>query len=170
MSEPLGTGTFMKMIENEAAQALVSRSLTVATAESCTGGLIAFRLTSISGSSAFFDRGAVTYSNRSKMEMLHVPRQVVEKHGAVSEETARAMAEGIRKQSKTDIGLSVTGIAGPTGGTPEKPVGTVYIALSLDKKTECRRYLFQGDRETVRRKTSDTALEWIRDCCLKEMP
>lgn len=157
----------MNTLEEEVANTLLSHKLTVAVAESCTGGLIASRLTNISGSSAFFERGAVTYSNRSKTEMLGVPKEMIETYGAVSEQTAKAMAEGIRKQSKTDLGLSVTGIAGPTGGTPGKPVGTVFIALSSDKGTECQKHLFQGDRAAIRWETSETALRWIRDCCQK---
>ncbi len=153
----------MTLLEEEVAQVLSSQKLTIAVAESCTGGLIAFRLTNISGSSAFFERGAVTYSNQAKTEMLGVAKEVIEKHGAVSEQTAKAMAEGIRKQSRTDLGLSVTGIAGPTGGTPGKPVGTVFIALASDKGTECQKHLFQGDRAAIRRETSETALRWIRD-------
>lgn len=157
----------MNALEEEVAQILTSRKLTIAVAESCTGGLIASRLTTMSGSSAFFERGAVTYSNQAKTEMLGVPQEVIKACGAVSEQTARAMAEGIRTQSRTDLGLSVTGIAGPTGGTPEKPVGTVFIALTSDKGTDCQKHLFQGDRETIRWETSETALEWIRDICKK---
>jgi nicotinamide-nucleotide amidase len=151
--------------EEEVAQLLLSQKHTIATAESCTGGLIAFRLTNIPGSSAFFERGAVTYSNRSKTEMLGVPKEVIEKYGAVSEQTAKLMAEGIRKQSGTDFGVATTGIAGPTGGTSEKPIGTVFIALSYDGGTECQKHLFPGDRGAIRHKTSEAALTWIRDHC-----
>ncbi len=157
----------MNALEEEVAHILLSQKLTIAVAESCPGGLIASRLTNISGSSAFFERGAVTYSNLSKTEMLGVPKEVIETYGAVSEQTAKAMAEGIRKQSRTDLGLSVTGIAGPTGGAPGKPVGTVFIALSSDRGTECQKHLFKGNRETIRWETSETALRWIRNCCQK---
>jgi nicotinamide-nucleotide amidase len=153
----------MNPLEEENAQILLSQKHTIAVAESCTGGLIAFRLTNVPGSSAFFERGAVTYSNRSKTEMLGIPKEVIEKYGAVSEQIAKLMAEGIRKQSGTDLGLATTGIAGPTGGTPEKPVGTVFIALSYNRKTECQKYLLQGDREAIRYETSETALTWVRD-------
>ncbi|MBW2646018.1 MAG: CinA family protein [Deltaproteobacteria bacterium] len=157
----------MNALEKEVAHILLSQKLTIAVAESCTGGLIASRLTNISGSSAFFERGAVTYSNLSKTEMLGVPKEVIETYGAVSEQTAKAMAEGIRTRSRTDLGLSVTGIAGPTGGTPGKPVGTVFIALASDKGTECQQHFFQGDRSAIRWEVSETALRWIRDYCQK---
>ena len=155
----------MNQLEEEVAQLLLAKKYTIAVAESCTGGLIAFRLTDVPGSSAFFERGAVTYSNRSKTEMLGVPEAVIQKYGAVSEQTAKQMAEGIRKQSGTDLGLAATGIAGPTGGTSEKPVGTVFIALSYDGGTECQKHLFPGDRGAIRHKTSETALTWVRNHC-----
>ena len=155
----------MNQLEKEVAQLLLSQKQTIAVAESCTGGLIAFRMTNVPGSSAFFERGAVTYSNRSKIEMLGVPKEVLEQYGAVSEQTAKLMAEGIRKQSGTDFGVAATGIAGPSGGTSEKPVGTVFIALSYDRGTECQKHLFPGDREAIRHKTSETALTWVRDHC-----
>jgi nicotinamide-nucleotide amidase len=160
----------MNRLEAEVAQILLLQKHTIAVAESCTGGLIAFRLTNVPGSSAFFERGAVTYSNRSKTEMLSVPREVIKNYGAVSEQTAKVMAEEIRKQSGTDLGLAVTGIAGPTGGTSEKPVGTVFIALSYDEGTECQKHLFLGNREAIRQKTSETALTWLRDHCKTAMP
>lgn len=159
----------MNRLEEEIARILLSQKQTIAVAESCTGGLIAFRLTNVPGSSAFFERGVVTYSNRSKTEMLGVPKEVIENYGAVSEQTAKVMAEGIRKQSGADLGLAATGIAGPTGGTSEKPVGTVFIALSYDKGTECQKHLFQGNREAIRHKTSETALTWVRDHCKTAM-
>ena len=115
--------------------ALTEKKLTIAVAESCTGGLITNRLTDVSGSSDYLERGLVTYSNAAKISMLGVPAEIIEKHGAVSEETARLMAEGVRKLAGTDLGLSSTGIAGPTGGSKEKPVGTVYIALA-DSQTD----------------------------------
>ncbi len=137
---------------------LTEQKMTVAVAESCSGGLIASRITDVSGSSIYFERGVVTYSNRAKIELLGVPPEIIEKHGAVSEETARLMAEGIRKMAKTDIGLSSTGIAGPTGGSKEKPVGTVYIALSDDKETVCRHFTFRWDRKRNKYVSSETAL------------
>ena len=115
-------------LEGLVAGLLIGKRATLALAESCTGGLISDRLTNVPGSSAFFERGLVTYSNRSKEELLGVPAEVIRQHGAVSEKTAILMAEGVRKLGKTDLGLSVTGIAGPDGGTEEKPVGTVFIS------------------------------------------
>ncbi|MCK9362556.1 MAG: competence/damage-inducible protein A [Syntrophales bacterium] len=140
------------------AKILTERKLTLSTAESCTGGLIANRLTDIPGSSAFFERGAVSYSNESKVALLGIPEGVISAHGAVSEETARLMAEGIRRSAGTDLGLSVTGIAGPDGGTVEKPVGTTFIALATGDQTFCRHYAFRWDRRRNRTIASESAL------------
>ncbi len=131
-------------------------------AESCTGGLITDRLTDISGSSIFLERGAVTYSNLAKTELLGVPEETLRVHGAVSEPTARLMAEGVRKLGHTDLGLSTTGIAGPTGGSREKPVGTVYIALADGRETVCRKYLFRWERRRVKVATSQAALTLLK--------
>ena len=124
-----------KTLEEVIAGLLTERKLTIAVAESCTGGLITNRLTDVAGSSNYLERGLVTYSNAAKISMLGVPAAIIEKHGAVSEETARLMAEGVRKLAGTDLGISSTGIAGPTGGTKEKPMGTVYLALVDSKQT-----------------------------------
>ena len=118
------------VLEKEVAKLLVSLKLTIAVAESCTGGLICHRLTNIPGSSDYLHMGIVAYSNRSKVEFLGVPEQIIIEHGAVSEACVRAMAVGIRGLARTDLGLSVSGIAGPTGGSAEKPVGTVHMALA----------------------------------------
>ncbi len=134
---------------------------TLALAESCTGGMIASRITSISGSSDYFERCAVTYSNRAKMEILGVSGKTLAEHGAVSEQCAREMAEGIRRISGADLGLSTTGIAGPTGGTKEKPVGTVFMALAHEGATLAREFRFPGDRSAVRTLTTQTALYWL---------
>ena len=152
----------MNPLEEEIAHILLSQKRTIAVAESCTGGLIAFRLTNVPGSSAFFERGAVTYSNRSKTEMLGVPKEEIENYGAVSEQTAKLMAEGIRQQSGTDLGLATTGIAGPTGGTPEKPVGTVYMGLAMPQGVEAKHHVFSGDREQIKTLSAHTALNWLR--------
>jgi nicotinamide-nucleotide amidase len=120
-------GTDEEELEEVVGRILTKRKLTLAIAESCTGGLIADRITNVSGSSAYFDRGVVAYSNRSKVELLGVPNELIEKHGAVSKEVAEAMADGIRRKAKADIGISTTGIAGPTGGSDEKPLGLVWI-------------------------------------------
>jgi len=137
---------------------LTSKKLKVATAESCTGGLIAHTLTNISGSSDYFDRGIVSYSNNAKSELLDVPENILSKFGAVSEQVAKAMAEGVRKKSNIDIGIATTGIAGPTGGTKEKPVGLAYIAVSTDNGTVVKKYQFSGERIENKRSTCDAAL------------
>ncbi|KAA0007304.1 MAG: CinA family protein [Thermoplasmata archaeon] len=140
---------------------LKEKGLTVATAESCTGGLIAHMLTNVSGSSLYFDRGVVSYSNRAKMELLGVPSQVLEKHGAVSEETAKAMAEGVKLRSGVDVGVSTTGIAGPTGGTKDKPVGLVYIGVSTRDETVVKKFLFKGDRLSNKESACEAALKML---------
>ncbi len=142
---------------------LMEKKLTLAVAESCTGGLIAHRLTDVSGSSAYFERGLVTYSNPSKIQMLGVSADVIEKQGAVSEETARLMAEGVRRLSGCDLGLSSTGIAGPSGGTKEKPVGTVFIALSDGRQTICRHHSFRWDRKRNKQVSAETALMMLKN-------
>lgn len=144
------------------AMKLKSKGLTVAVAESCTGGLISQRLTSIPGSSAYFDCGLVMYNNRAKAEVLSVPASLLRAKGAVSGEVAVAMAEGVRALSGTDLGLSVTGIAGPSGGTKEKPVGLVFLALADKRRTVCRSRLFSGDREGVRCRAAQAALDLLR--------
>lgn len=157
-----------KTLEEIIAGSLAAKKLTIAVAESCTGGLIAHRLTDISGSSVYFERGVVTYSNAAKMDLLGVPADIIEKYGAVSEETARAMAEGVRKMAGTDIGLSTTGIAGPTGGTKEKPVGTVYIALSGGDQTICRHHAFRWDRRRNKLVSSEAALMMLKNYLQKK--
>ena len=149
-------------MEGVVALKLKAKGLTVAVAESCTGGLIGQRLTSLPGSSAYFERDLVTYSDRAKMDLLKVPESLIRQKGAVSAEVAQAMAEGVREQSGTDLGLAVTGIAGPSGGTKEKPVGLVFLAVA-DKKTAVgRSHLFSGDREAIRFRASQAALDLLR--------
>ena len=132
----------------------------LATAESCTGGLVAAALTAIPGSSSVVERGFVTYSNQAKTEMIGVPEALIEAHGAVSAQVARAMAEGAVAHSRADIGLSITGIAGPDGGTAAKPVGTVHIAAAQGGAlTLHRACLFQGDRDSVREQSALAVLE-----------
>ena len=139
-----------------------ARGFTVATAESCTGGLIAGALTAISGSSAVVDRGSVVYSNRAKEEMLGVPRDMLATHGAVSEAVAIAMAEGALARAGTNIAIAVTGIAGPGGATPGKPVGLVHLACARrERPTLHHREVFAGDREAVRHATILRALEMM---------
>jgi nicotinamide-nucleotide amidase len=150
-------------LEEVIAGLLTGKKLTIAVAESCTGGLITNRLTDVAGSSNYLERGLVTYSNTAKISMLGVPAEVIEKHGAVSEETARLMAEGVRKLAGTDLGISSTGIAGPTGGSKEKPVGTVYLALADSKQTICRHYTFRWDRVRNKHVFSETALFLLKN-------
>jgi nicotinamide-nucleotide amidase len=141
---------------------LQMRNATLAAAESCTGGLLAERLTSISGSSRYFLGGAIVYSNELKSEFADVPADLIVKHGAVSSEVAIAMAEGIRKRCKATFGVGITGVAGPTGGTAEKPVGLVYHALSGDRGTDVVEKKFPGDRKRVRWFASQQALDMVR--------
>jgi len=137
---------------------LIKQKKKISTAESCTGGLIAHFLTNISGSSNYFERGVISYSNNSKIDLLNVSEDLLEKNGAVNKEVACAMAEGIRKNSNVDIGLATTGIAGPTGGTVEKPVGLVYIAISTSEKTFVKKFNFTGDRLENKTSTLNAAL------------
>lgn len=149
-------------IEETVGMLLKERNIRIALAESCTGGFISHRITNISGSTAYFERGVVTYSNEAKEELLHVPAGLIEAHGAVSEEVARAMAEGVKATSGTDIGVSVTGIAGPTGGTLEKPVGLVFIGLSDSAGTVVKRFFFPDERVRFKERASQAALELVR--------
>lgn len=149
-------------LEEVIGQLLRSKGLTLAIAESCTGGLIGHRMTNIPGSSDYLDRDAVVYSNRSKEELLEVPRKVLEDYGAVSGECAEWMAKNIRISSGADLGLSVTGIAGPTGGTDEKPVGTVFMGISTSKETVAKGFKFSGSREGIKIMASEYALDWVR--------
>lgn len=144
------------------AQLLSAAELTLALAESCTGGLIAKLLTDQPGASEFLERSIVSYANSAKMACLHVAEELLASHGAVSAECAAAMARGVRAAARTDIGLAVTGIAGPTGGSADKPVGTVYLAMTSHRGERAERYLFSGDREQIRLRTACTALDWLR--------
>ena len=159
-------------IEKESLEEIVGKRLfdkkkTISVAESCTGGLIGAKLTNVSGSSNYFMDGVITYSNQSKMEFLKIPREIIEKYGAVSEEVAILMAEGIRKVSNTDYGISATGIAGPTGGTEEKPVGLVYIGFAHENDSFARKFIFGGDRQAIRERTAQAALNLVRLFMLK---
>lgn len=149
-------------LEQTVGRGLLNRGLTLSVAESCTGGLISHRLTEVPGSSEYFERSAVVYSNRSKTEMLGVDPETIENFGAVSHETAQAMARGIRQKSGASLGLATTGIAGPAGGTEEKPVGTVYIALADAEGVEVKHYRFSGDRRQNKVLTAETALNLVR--------
>lgn len=141
--------------------ALQARGWQLVTAESCTGGWMGQAITAVAGSSAWFDRGFITYSNTAKQDLLQVPAEVLENHGAVSEATVLAMAQGGLRNSAAQLAVAVSGIAGPDGGTPDKPVGTVWIAWASPETARAQRFLFHGDRETVRRQTVIAALEGV---------
>jgi nicotinamide-nucleotide amidase len=142
--------------------ALMNKNLTISVAESCTGGLIGHRLTNIPGSSGYFQGGIVGYSNQSKSDLLQVIPETLEKYGAVSDRSVREMARGVRRHIKTDLGLAVTGIAGPDGGSDEKPVGTVFVGLATAEDTFSGKYRFWGKREQVKLNASTMALDWVR--------
>jgi nicotinamide-nucleotide amidase len=142
----------------ELASLLLARGWLLATAESCTGGMIAAACTDLSGSSAWFDRGFVTYSNEAKVELLGVPASTIEQHGAVSEPVARAMAHGAVAHSRARVAVAVTGIAGPTGGSPDKPVGTVWFGFEVDGRLTSETQRFAGGRAAVRAATVRHAL------------
>ncbi len=153
--------------EMEATEEIIGRLLRkrgwmLSIAESCTGGLIGHRITNVPGSSDYFDGGVITYSNDAKRELLKVPEETITTYGAVSRQTAAAMAEGIRKLRSVEIGIGVTGIAGPAGGTAAKPVGLVYIALSSPVRVECKEFRFDGDRAMIKLQASEAALNMIR--------
>jgi nicotinamide-nucleotide amidase len=165
----LGDAVFSR--KNESLEQIVSyllqmRSLTLAVAESCTGGLLAQRITSLSGSSRYFLGGAIVYANELKTQFASVPKALIQKHGAVSREVAQAMAEGIRQRCLSSYGIGITGVAGPTGGTEEKPVGLVYVALAGDEGTQVVERNFPGDRKRIRWFATQQALEMIRRALL----
>lgn len=149
-------------LEEAVARLLFEHKKTLAVAESCTGGLLAHKFTNVSGSSTYFERGVVAYSNQAKIEILGVPQETLEKFGAVSSETAVAMAEGIKMISGADFGISTTGIAGPTGGTKEKPVGLVYIGIANGERSFSKKFLFFKDRISNKERTVQTALNMLR--------
>ncbi len=165
IEERLGDSIFAfrgETMEEVVGLRLAVAGFTLAVAESCTGGLIAQRLTEVPGSSTYFMEGVVTYSNEAKVRLLGVPSDLIAEYGAVSAEVAEAMAEGARLRAETDFGLAVTGVAGPGGGSDDKPVGLVYIALSDDAHTEHRRLMLPGDRHLIRWRASQAALDLLR--------
>jgi nicotinamide-nucleotide amidase len=152
----------MDILAAQVGDLLESHGLVLATAESCTGGGVAQAITEISGSSAWFERAFVTYSNIAKAEMLGVEQATLDRHGAVSEATVREMAEGALKHSHADMAVAVTGIAGPTGGTPQKPVGTVWFAWSMrDGETHARLHHLTGNRAEIRAQSVHIALQGV---------
>ena len=153
----------MILPEERLALALAGGRTLLALAESCTGGLIAHRITEVPGSSAYFERGLVVYSNRAKRELLGVPPEVLEAHGAVSEECARAMLRGLFARTPARLGAAVTGIAGPGGGTEAKPVGTVWVAWGTPDASRTERFVLVGGRSAVKRAAAETALQRLAD-------
>ena len=150
-----------RLLAQQVGVALRQHSMTLVTAESCTGGGVAQAVTMISGSSAWFDRGFVTYSNASKEEMLGVSPDTLEMHGAVSEQTVREMAEGALQYSRAQVAVSVSGVAGPTGGSPEKPVGMVWFAWGTSESVRAECHHFSGDRDAIRAKSVQIALQGV---------
>ena len=159
-----------ELLEEVVGKVLSEKAMTLATAESCTGGLLASRITDVPGSSAYFLQGVVTYSNEAKERLLGVPATLLESHGAVSAPVVEAMARGVREQSGSDIGISISGIAGPGGGTAEKPVGTVYIGLDArNADTTSVKFQFSGNREEIKYVSSETALDMIMKFLILEV-
>ena len=157
----MDTSTSLPLV-TQLAQALTGRGWMMTTAESCTGGLIAGACTELAGSSLWFDRGVVTYSNEAKVDLLGVPAELIAQHGAVSEPVAMAMAQGALAKSKAQIAVAVTGVAGPGGGSPDKPVGTVWLAWAChDGLVQAERHVFGGDRAAVRSATVRCALQGV---------
>jgi nicotinamide-nucleotide amidase len=165
ITSTLGSSIFSaagETLEEVVVKLLVKRSQTLAVAESCTGGLLANRITNVPGASAVFLAGYVCYSNQAKIDMLNIEPQLIDKHGAVSEQVARALAEQARTSARSNYGLATTGVAGPGGGSPEKPVGTVYIALAAPDETIAKKLFFPTDRETFKQIATQAALELLR--------
>lgn len=154
--------------EESIARLMKELRITLATAESCTGGLLSHKITNVSGSSEYFIGGIIAYDNKIKEVLLNVPIQLLKRFGAVSKETALAMARGVKTKLVSDIGIAITGIAGPTGGSKIKPVGTVFIAISGKTKKECKRFLFKGNRKTIKLSASSKALDMLKDFLLAE--
>ena len=154
----------IKTLEETVAKKLISKKKTVATAESCTGGLLSKKLTDIPGSSKYIKLNVITYSNEAKKKLLGVPDETLKKYGAVSSQTAALMAKGIKKLSRCNIGISVTGIAGPSGGSKEKPIGLVYFGLAKGNKTKTKKMLFGSNlsRDKIRFLATRFALNWLK--------
>jgi len=155
-------GTEEQTLAEVVGEKLARQKMTIAVAESCTGGTLAKLLTDIPGASRYFTHGWVTYSNTAKIGELGVPADLIEKYGAVSEQVAQAMAQGARTTARTDFAIGITGIAGPAGGTEQKPVGLVYISVDSDNSWDTKRCLFSGDRRFIRLRAAQTALNMLR--------
>lgn len=152
----------MERIVNQIHGLLLKNKKTIAIAESCTGGLLSSLLTRIPGSSQYFILGVVAYSNKAKEAILKIPSSIITKNGAVSKQVAIKMARNIRKLAKAELGIGITGIAGPTGATPSKPVGTVFIAIDTKNKKTCKRFHFTGNRINVRKNAALKSLDLLK--------
>jgi nicotinamide-nucleotide amidase len=152
----------MQNITEHIHKSLIKNNKTIATAESCTGGILSSLLTQFSGSSQYFILGVITYNNQAKRSILKVPASIITRKGVVSKDIACLMAKSIRRIAKTDFGIGITGIAGPTGATPDKPVGTVFIALANKNKTICKKFIFQGNRASIRKQSALKALQLLK--------
>ncbi len=148
-------------LEEQVVKLLLEKQYTVTTAESCTGGLLAGTILNVSGASAVYNEGYITYSNEAKERLVRVKHETLEQFGAVSKQTAKEMAEGAAKVARANVGLSTTGIAGPSGGTPEKPVGLIFVACCVNGVTSVQECHFNGTREENRKKTVETALKLL---------
>ncbi|MEW6087224.1 MAG: CinA family protein [bacterium] len=155
-----------KLIESEIKELFVKKRLTLAVAESCTGGLVGHRITNVPGSSKYFQMSLVSYSDEVKNKVLGVPVDILREFGAVSSQTATAMAKRAKKMAVTNVGLGITGIAGPDGGTKEKPAGLVYIAVVTDDKIVCKEYHFDGQRQDVKNQAAQKSMELLHEILL----
>ena len=155
-------------LEASVVELLLKKGYTITTAESCTGGLVSATIVNVPGSSSVFNQAFVTYANEAKRKALGVKKSTLKKYGAVSKKTAKEMALGALKAAKADIAVATTGIAGPGGGTEEKPVGLVYIACAVGKKVTVKKCQFDGSRSEVRKSTVETALTLVKECLQKE--
>ncbi|MFH1287600.1 MAG: CinA family protein [bacterium] len=164
---PFNMSTENNLVESELKELFVKQKLTLAVAESCAGGLVGHRITNIPGSSKYFEMSLVAYSDEVKNKVLGVPIDVLREFGAVSSHVATAMAKRAKKLAQADVGLGITGIAGPDGGTKEKPVGLVYIAIVMDNKIVCKEYRFDGQRQDIKNQTAQKALELLREILLE---
>ena len=150
-------------------KALIKRGKTISTAESCTGGRLSSILTQFSGSSNYFILGVITYSDQSKNKILKIPSSIIAQNGAVSKEVASLMAKNVRRIAKTDFGIGITGIAGPTGGTPNKPIGTVFIAVANKNKLICKKFIFRGNRASIRKQSALESLRLLNQKCFTRL-
>ena len=152
----------MKLLSKKIVNRLIKKKLTISTAESCTGGLLSSFITSINGSSKVFDLGLIAYSNQSKINILKIPKKIIERYGAVSKQVCLSMVKNIYKLTKSNISLSITGIAGPSGGTKNKPVGLVYVGIKKDDKIKIKKYLFKNKgRYYIQKAAVDKSLKLI---------